>query len=157
MRHAGLSPLARGTLLRKTQKRLISRFIPAGAGNTWPGQSSPMSCAVYPRWRGEHSLIILVICYLAGLSPLARGTQLVLALIFPICRFIPAGAGNTLQHYRYGQSHPVYPRWRGEHTTHLLLNFSVNGLSPLARGTPVNRCIAVHEVRFIPAGAGNTS
>ncbi len=50
----------------------------------------------------------------------------------------------------------VYPRWRGEHSPRALFAPVSNGLSPLARGTPVNRCVAVHVVRFIPAGAGNT-
>ncbi|AVN10824.1 hypothetical protein ECMP0209401_3420 [Escherichia coli MP020940.1] len=31
---AGLSPLARGTLAEKEGSGVISRFIPAGAGNT---------------------------------------------------------------------------------------------------------------------------
>ena len=50
----GLSPLARGTLLRGG-KRQDDR-------------------AVYPRWRGEHVDEGLVTLVLIGLSPLARGT-----------------------------------------------------------------------------------
>ncbi|UYA58654.1 hypothetical protein NAL19_387 [Pectobacterium sp. F1-1] len=50
----------------------------------------------------------------------------------------------------------VYPRWRGEHTVSRRSRVSLVGLSPLARGTPVN--VAAHDSsgRFIPAGAGNT-
>ena len=35
----GLSPLARGTLAWEVARRAILRFIPAGAGNTFAGQS----------------------------------------------------------------------------------------------------------------------
>ena len=50
----GLSPLARGTLAEKEGSGVISRFIPAGAGNTTGFCSNYYIIAVYPRWRGEH-------------------------------------------------------------------------------------------------------
>ncbi|CDF55165.1 hypothetical protein BN855_29860 [Salmonella enterica subsp. enterica serovar Bovismorbificans str. 3114] len=50
----------------------------------------------------------------------------------------------------------VYPRWRGEHTTPIVITPSPRGLSPLARGTLSNKDQTVCWMRFIPAGAGNT-
>ncbi len=51
----GLSPLARGTLYHDVRSDRISRFIPAGAGNT-PVKFHVMNHnPVYPRWRGEHT------------------------------------------------------------------------------------------------------
>ncbi len=50
----------------------------------------------------------------------------------------------------------VYPRWRGEHLEGSTLSRSEFGLSPLARGTRVNRIRQLITRRFIPAGAGNT-
>ena len=92
----GLSPLARGTLLQCQQSFPDCRFIPAGAGNTrrWHRQTPVLS--VYPRWRGEHYRDRFWNLQRGGLSPLARGTP-VSGLSDDICaRFIPAGAGNTL-------------------------------------------------------------
>ncbi|ESE63700.1 hypothetical protein SET4581_15413 [Salmonella enterica subsp. enterica serovar Typhimurium str. ST4581] len=51
----------------------------------------------------------------------------------------------------------VYPRWRGEHVTFGKWKAANIGLSPLARGTRGCRPISPPAVRFIPAGAGNTS
>ncbi|KDU33764.1 hypothetical protein AB77_4886 [Escherichia coli 3-373-03_S1_C3] len=50
----GLSPLARGTLISCPILTRLSRFIPAGAGNTSFSAWIFCSQAVYPRWRGEH-------------------------------------------------------------------------------------------------------
>ena len=50
----------------------------------------------------------------------------------------------------------VYPRWRGEHDLLPPFAFSHGGLSPLARGTRDDLPLRVRNVRFIPAGAGNT-
>ncbi|KDX99405.1 hypothetical protein AC19_3639 [Escherichia coli 2-316-03_S3_C2] len=52
--------------------------------------------SVYPRWRGEHWQNKHRGTRGAGLSPLARGTRGVRRRLKRQCRFIPAGAGNTL-------------------------------------------------------------
>ena len=70
----GLSPLARGTLEYYHSELPVSRFIPAGAGNTHTWQILHFRRAVYPRWRGEHRQIRNQNYNIFGLSPLARGT-----------------------------------------------------------------------------------
>ena len=54
-RQRGLSPLARGTLHEPKFQGWDSRFIPAGAGNTYILKRLLNHKTVYPRWRGEHS------------------------------------------------------------------------------------------------------
>ena len=92
----GLSPLARGTLALQQQHPWPRRFIPAGAGNTGSATAAPMTTSVYPRWRGEHEMLVSVNAANTGLSPLARGTHYAFLRLPGFCRFIPAGAGNTL-------------------------------------------------------------
>ena len=91
----GLSPLARGTHIEDAIARRIARFIPAGAGNTRAVAVVFAAKQVYPRWRGEHAVLV-------GCSASRK-------------RFIPAGAGNTTSISPRRQKRPVYPRWRGEH------------------------------------------
>lgn len=93
---SGLSPLARGTRAHGIQSRVFARFIPAGAGNTGSATAAPMTTSVYPRWRGEHEMLVSVNAANTGLSPLARGTHYAFLRLPGFCRFIPAGAGNTL-------------------------------------------------------------
>ncbi len=133
----GLSPLARGT---PTFRRILvpsRRFIPAGAGNTMAQIQLIKISAVYPRWRGEHYLYDLDVGFATGLSPLARGTLPAGAAYRALCRFIPAGAGNTGRTALYAEIEPVYPRWRGEHPHITAAMKEFGGLSPLARGTPL--------------------
>ena len=70
----GLSPLARGTQIRRCCAGGGRRFIPAGAGNTVISDLFVNLLPVYPRWRGEHIRCAVMILELRGLSPLARGT-----------------------------------------------------------------------------------
>ncbi|OSK20638.1 hypothetical protein EAMG_01156 [Escherichia coli M056] len=92
----GLSPLARGTRTHQGITRLFSRFIPAGAGNSnIPGDNQP-AYSVYPRWRGELKTDIYQVVTDSGLSPLARGTLMFKCVCTLSKRFIPAGAGNSL-------------------------------------------------------------
>ncbi len=91
----GLSPLARGTHYIEQPLTVERRFIPAGAGNTDILAEYFNELAVYPRWRGEHSISASAVVAIDGLSPLARGTH-VFQNDLPVTeRFIPAGAGNT--------------------------------------------------------------
>ena len=134
----------------------MTRFIPAGAGNTSNHSFKVNIMAVYPRWRGEHSWSISYASGITGLSPLARGTPAVAFLCLRPVRFIPAGAGNTTGLRKGGDKPPVYPRWRGEHLTIRKNPVLPAGLSPLARGTRRRRICGRYRGRFIPAGAGNT-
>ncbi len=152
----GLSPLARGTLSLRSGRRLRNRFIPAGAGNTVFRTSRGLLGPVYPRWRGEHLLWRWRTEYRCGLSPLARGTLILVAHADPVPRFIPAGAGNTIRTLPMILLKAVYPRWRGEHTIVRFNNNDRSGLSPLARGTLPAGAAYRALCRFIPAGAGNT-
>ncbi len=111
----GLSPLARGTRCSVNIDGDVTRFIPAGAGNTAADSRAGHHRPVYPRWRGEHQLSDVSLAWRHGLSPLARGTPVHIRFLVARSRFIPAGAGNTDQ-IPVPQSTPsVYPRWRGEH------------------------------------------
>ncbi len=112
--------------------------------------------AVYPRWRGEHTIVRFNNNDRSGLSPLARGTQEVIRFNPYALRFIPAGAGNTVPKSSHTGASTVYPRWRGEHKkTSVRLLYPI-GLSPLARGTRKKHGAALVLRWFIPAGAGNT-
>ncbi|VGM87981.1 FIG01045727: hypothetical protein [Salmonella enterica subsp. enterica serovar Stanley] len=57
---AGLSPLARGTREIVGKNPWLTRFIPAGAGNTRSPFGRTGESPVYPRWRGEHVYYCLV-------------------------------------------------------------------------------------------------
>jgi len=152
----GLSPLARGTLEFFRYVSLHIRFIPAGAGNSTNPAISVIIKPVYPRWRGELCACAERVKNNRGLSPLARGTPSCRVLYSAPTRFIPAGAGNSIQTAQQTMRLAVYPRWRGELAFWLHPPPAQLGLSPLARGTRSrsNRHTARH--RFIPAGAGNS-
>ena len=124
----GLSPLARGTRAHGIQSRVSARFIPAGAGNTGSATAAPMTTSVYPRWRGEHEMLVSVNAANTGLSPLARGTHYAFLRLPGFCRFIPAGAGNTLPPESINSWYAVYPRWRGEHPHVDYINIMGRGL-----------------------------
>ncbi|APJ76179.1 hypothetical protein RG28_07700 [Escherichia coli] len=134
----------------------MSRFIPAGAGNTGTGSHTHPHTPVYPRWRGEHIHISAVMNRYSGLSPLARGTRHAPTFLNFLNRFIPAGAGNTFVTFDTESAKSVYPRWRGEHRRTFYGTHSQAGLSPLARGTLSQVLRPAQVARFIPAGAGNT-
>ncbi len=136
----GSSPLARGTPAGHQLPAAVGRFIPAGAGNTRRGHPGPARRPVHPRWRGEHLASACAKNGSAGSSPLARGTPQSAHPSRLAWRFIPAGAGNTPARAFSASTRAVHPRWRGEHSSNLLVYNCRCGSSPLARGTPSTPC-----------------
>ena len=132
---SGSSPLARGTRGQDGLADVHGRFIPAGAGNTWPGGAVMGHPMVHPRWRGEHRSSIVSGSSIGGSSPLARGTLERGAAALVDQRFIPAGAGNTASLSLVAGCATVHPRWRGEHCRRTTPTAWRYGSSPLARGT----------------------
>ena len=112
----GSSPRARGTQAMRNQAVLLSRFIPACAGNA--REQIPGS-----RW-------------LAGSSPRARGTLLEAEFLPHSRRFIPACAGNAYQVSDSAAAPTVHPRVRGERGSSRSRIIAMPGSSPRARGTP---------------------
>ncbi len=74
---------------------MVMRFIPAGAGNTFPHYAGFVTESVHPRGRGEHGGDLVFSMLYAGSSPRARGTLSSWMRGYDHPRFIPAGAGNT--------------------------------------------------------------
>ena len=133
------------------------RFIPAGAGNSAAIWRRLGQCAVHPRRRGEQRCRIALCNLRAGSSPQARGTDHVLVRVDVVIRFIPAGAGNRCRGGRQNSTRTVHPRRRGEQAARPSRGEKKRGSSPQARGTDFRRESLSEDVRFIPAGAGNSS
>ncbi len=152
----GSSPRVRGTPDSLTAEVQVSRFIPAGAGNTHCRWRRPRSFPVHPRGCGEHLTGWRLNTFSVGSSPRVRGTHRGLGRASDRSRFIPAGAGNTPRARGRLSTSPVHPRGCGEHSSIICCSVTTPGSSPRVRGTPV--CCAENRIdwRFIPAGAGNT-
>ena len=73
-----------------------------------------------------------------------------------LSRFIPAYAGNSDYHENETKEESVHPRLRGELRFTSSLTSSLDGSSPLTRGTPVKEESPFVIWRFIPAYAGNS-
>ena len=155
-RVSGSSPQARGTPGHSQTGTQIHRFIPAGAGNTTSSIENPRLAPVHPRRRGEHSGTASSLPDSTGSSPQARGTRGAYAGQRAVERFIPAGAGNTIQIVQNKSDRPVHPRRRGEHANMPAMKCGFGGSSPQARGTRDQVAERRDKSRFIPAGAGNT-
>ena len=152
---AGSSPRVRGTPGARPGWAFHQRFIPAGAGNAWPGRRPMRIRTVHPRGCGERFVAKDHTSFAAGSSPRVRGTPLPGLLPSPRRRFIPAGAGNA--HHMSGPSFgaAVHPRGCGERPAVATMNPLSSGSSPRVRGTHCHIARRDAPNRFIPAGAGN--
>ena len=136
MTKGGSSPRLRGTPEGDEPGWAARRFIPAPAGNTAISGARCSRRPVHPRACGEHS---------------ASRRQL-----HDQYRFIPAPAGNTSCQSSHASARSVHPRACGEHPSEATDTFEPIGSSPRLRGTRVGQRVAIGNVRFIPAPAGNT-
>ena len=75
--YSGSSPHTRGTRVIGIKQKLLTRFIPAHAGNTFKQDAVKNWEAVHPRTRGEHSNYLSSNKHDSGSSPHTRGTHLI--------------------------------------------------------------------------------
>ena len=109
----------------------------------------------HPRWRGAHLKDIYSDVFLAGSSPLARGTSPQRLGCAPRIGLIPAGAGHMAYFSCASATQAAHPRWRGAHFIHVAADNIPPGSSPLARGTLSSPNGLAVFGRLIPAGAGH--
>ena len=155
-RENGSSPLTRGTLGRFPGTSQSDRFIPAYAGNSMTNNRLLCWFSVHPRLRGELEISAVMLFALSGSSPLTRGTRQGQCPNSGTHWFIPAYAGNSVNHLIFQEKQPVHPRLRGELTSYVIKNVYKNGSSPLTRGTRSKFYPIYRYHRFIPAYAGNS-
>ncbi len=134
--NSGSSPRVRGIPVPPARGCPINRFIPAGAGNTYPACRHGLLATVHPRGCGEYVFLSAGHCVDDGSSPRVRGIRHPVEECPNPKRFIPAGAGNT--------------------SAVLAQAMAASGSSPRVRG--IRNVVDARQVklRFIPAGAGNT-
>ena len=108
----------------------------------------------YPRSRGATVLAISSLRRLKGLSPLARGNLATYATALPQLGPIPARAGQPPMMCLGGRLSGAYPRSRGATRAVVRRRYIARGLSPLARGNPLNHRQARLSHGPIPARAG---
>ncbi len=135
---------------------VVSRFIPAHAGNTRTPWRRSARRSVHPRTRGEHSSTRKHRLCDIGSSPHTRGTLSSVQGRHHQTRFIPAHAGNTGAAPTVQAAGTVHPRTRGEHRSFTMRACSSCGSSPHTRGTLLRCLHRLCRSRFIPAHAGNT-
>ena len=130
----GLSPHARGNLVRRGVLRQCPRSIPARAGQPLTYEDTASLNTVYPRTRGATMATVWTRQGLEGLSPHARGNRVHPVVYLPLQR--------------------VYPRTRGATMALSCSSVSSTGLSPHARGNPHVVHVPLDNRGSIPARAG---
>ena len=135
---SGLSPPTRGSRVRREREEVHQRSIPAHAGKPAGSHSCNAGSQVYPRPRGEATLIPRGWRTYRGLSPPTRGS---LRNAPPTAgrhgrrRSIPAHAGKPTWRASGRSPDTVYPRPRGEAGSSGRSCGDLQGLSPPTRGS----------------------
>ena len=151
----GSSPRVRGTSDLYLASAVITRFIPACAGNISRHYPLCNRLPVHPRVCGEHFYQVNKVCVCHGSSPRVRGTYIAVTRETAGLRFIPACAGNIIQSRSNRNSRTVHPRVCGEHFFGRNNPEERTGSSPRVRGTSSVSRSGAFTGRFIPACAGN--
>ncbi len=151
---AGLSPRVRGNQGRQASPPVVSRSIPACAGE--PHRAIyPVSLAeVYPRVCGGTCLHGAKQDRVDGLSPRVRGNLIQPCRANTGARSIPACAGEPAGGVAYGAPGEVYPRVCGGTASMSLAHDFGGGLSPRVRGNQGWGRTAPGIAGSIPACAG---
>ena len=91
----------------------MCRIIPARAGFTTTGRTSPLTGWDHPRSRGVYSSLGVTITEEAGSSPLARGLRRRAVFVDRDPGIIPARAGFTVYKNGIKKTAEDHPRSRG--------------------------------------------
>ena len=151
---AGLSPRVRGNPSSCHRAMMITRSIPACAGEPLYSISSENESEVYPRVCGGTSMTAQTSTRGAGLSPRVRG-NLVQEVGGEVAeRSIPACAGEPPTIYPTQSQSQVYPRVCGGTVSICGHRCGRKGLSPRVRGNPALAPSVSVRRWSIPACAG---
>ena len=153
---SGSSPLARGLLLGPLRARFGLGIIPARAGFTWTGTTSPSPRTDHPRSRGVYWPTPSSGSAPPGSSPLARGLPWRPGPVAMDAGIIPARAGFTRPRLQRHLRRRDHPRSRGVYWRAARRRTGRDGSSPLARGLRARAVSGVCQYRIIPARAGFT-
>ena len=91
----GSSPLTRGKLRPRAERRACRGLIPAHAGKTSTAIARPPRNGAHPRSRGENAIVGFPVALIRGSSPLTRGKPPASEAAKTHERLIPAHAGKT--------------------------------------------------------------
>ena len=155
--NAGSSPRVRGKRLASGDLRQVLRLIPARAGKTSGGWSSPCAWSAHPRACGENSPHYFHKAPAAGSSPRVRGKRASRRSLVNLRGLIPARAGKTPTPSTPSWPGPAHPRACGENPATRTMLAMLAGSSPRVRGKQQGLQGALHRARLIPARAGKTS
>ena len=126
---SGSSPLARGLLSMENRTAIERRIIPARAGFTPPGCTSPRTPTDHPRSRGVYIAALVMVVMVVGSSPLPRGLQMGSRRSAARRRIIPARGGFTAPSGRRSRWRRDHPRSRGVYTCGSLVSQRTRSLS----------------------------
>ena len=150
----GPSPLTRGSPAIARSCRLITRSIPAHAGQPERDRLAARPTQVHPRSRGAAPLSAPALRAGWGPSPLTRGSRRADGAEVPLKRSIPAHAGQPSRAAAGSSCRWVHPRSRGAATSTREASSAVWGPSPLTRGSHTGQPGQQFSIRSIPAHAG---
>ena len=148
----GSSLRAQGTLSKVFFRATLSRFISAGAGNTFSCIPCNDAHAVHPCGRREHRTRYQLLDNPDGSSLRAQGTLTLQYRRFSVQRFIPAGAGNTVYDNTWAAHETVHPCGRREHQLCNLTTAHGRGSSLRAQGTRSPELLRTLSTAVHPCG-----
>ena len=106
----GSSPRVRGKLVHAEKQIIVTRIIPARAGQTPRTARTPYPTSDHPRACGANDNELTVKNGNNGSSPRVRGKPTFMAVNNGSARIIPARAGQTSTRPEIGRPLPDHPR-----------------------------------------------